>query len=107
MQYKDNNPFSGSIICYYRKNKSKILLEKNKNEIEEELTRMENYYDSEKFGEDKSICSICFEKKIELISLTCNHIFCDLCIDKYDKCPICRKLLIKRYINSGNIKNWK
>ena len=46
-------------------------------------------------NDQKSICPICYNlvKKIYQMK-TCNHIFCNFCINKWskisNKCPICR-----------------
>ena len=48
---------------------------------------------------EKTECIICFEEKIKLCrELSCNHIFCSECIDKWflksNSCPVCKKPII-------------
>ena len=47
----------------------------------------------EGYGEDGSICPVCFTNKKSVICLPCKHFFCKYCLDKVlDKaiCPVCR-----------------
>ena len=103
IEYRNTNPGAGSIISFYRKNKSKILLEKRKNDYEYELNNMIIKKDSEGYGEDGTICPICFEYKRNKIALPCKHLFCEFCIEKLDKCPLCRKAIIMKYSIDKNI----
>jgi len=54
-------------------------------------------------------CPICLEENIKNgIKLTCNHMFCQSCIDtmiegKDNKCPLCRRETIKEILKSHNI----
>ena len=99
MDYKNDTPGSGSVISIYRKNKSKILLKKNEKEFKEELDNL-IINDSEGYGDDGSICPICFENKRNKVALPCKHLFCDFCLSKLDKCPICRSnILIRQLID--------
>ena len=100
---KNNQPNMGSIINIYRKNKSKILLEKNEKEYKDEFNNMILYNDSEGYGEDGSICPICYTNKRNEIALPCKHLFCDFCLSQFDKCPICRSsILMKHLIGKNN-----
>ena len=36
-----------------------------------------------------TVCSICEENKKDRV-LDCGHVFCDMCLNKMEKCPICR-----------------
>lgn len=36
-----------------------------------------------------TVCSICEENKKDRV-LDCGHVFCDICLNKMEKCPICR-----------------
>jgi len=50
---------------------------------------------------DKSVCSICFDKKIDKLCYPCGHLcMCSSCVEriKDTKCPICRKE-VTEYIN--------
>ena len=95
--YRNIQPSMGSIINIYRKNKSKILLDKNEKEYKEEFNNMMLYNDSEGYGEDGSICPICYENKRNVIALPCKHLFCDFCLNQFDKCPICRSSILLRH----------
>ena len=94
--YKNKNPGSGSIISFYRKYKAKIILEKNKPELDNLLSKYKDKNDSEGYGEKGDICPICMDKKRNTMSFPCKHIFCDECIYKVEKCPICRKIIMIR-----------
>ena len=54
-------------------------------------------------------CPICLEENIKNgIKLTCNHMFCQSCIDtmiqgKDNKCPLCRRETIKEVLKSIGI----
>ena len=99
IEYKNDSPGSGSIISIYRKNKSKLLLKKYENEFKEELNNI-IISDSEGYGEDGSLCPICFENKRNKVALPCKHLFCEFCISKLTKCPICRgNILVKHLID--------
>ena len=96
-EYKNKNPGSGSIISFYRKYKAKIILEKNKPELDNLLNKYKDKNDSEGYGEKGDICPICMDKKRNTMSFPCKHIFCNECIYKVEKCPICRKIIMVRY----------
>ena len=96
-EYKNKNPGSGSIISFYRKYKAKIILEKNKDKCEYLFSHSLNKLDSEGYGEKGDICPICMDKKRNTMSFPCKHIFCNECIYKVEKCPICRKIIMVRY----------
>ena len=97
IEWRNNTPGAGSIISIYRKNKSKILMEKYKNEYNNELNNIIIRNDSEGYGEDGTICPICYEYKRNRIALPCKHLFCEFCIEKLDNCPICRKTILIKY----------
>ena len=96
-EYKNKNPGSGSIISFYRKFKSKKILEKNKKEFSDLFKLNGKIFDSEGYGEKGDICPICFDKKRNMVCYPCKHPFCNECIYKVEKCPICRKLIMLRY----------
>ena len=98
MEFKNDQPSFGSIISIYRKNKSKILLEKNEKEFKEELNNMVKNIDSEGYGDDGSICPICYTNKRNEIALPCKHLFCDFCLNQVDKCPICRSFILMKHL---------
>ena len=53
--------------------------------------------DSEGYGEDNSLCPICFDQKRNILCLPCKHLFCINCLKKIAnkrKCPICRGSII-------------
>ena len=95
--YKNKNPGTGSIISFYRKFKAKKLLAETKSQSEYIFSHSLNKKDSEGYGENGDICPICFDKKRDNISLPCKHLFCEDCINKMEKCPICRCSIIIRY----------
>ena len=98
-EYKNQFPGSGSIISIYRKYKSILLKKKYEAKANEEFKKIIKGNDSEGYGEDGSICPICFEYKRNTISLPCKHLFCEYCITKLEKCPICRRsILMKHFI---------
>ena len=92
-----STPGYGTIICYYRKYKSKINLKKKGNLYILKLKEIMQKNDSEGYGEDNSICPICIENKRNIMVLPCKHLFCSVCINKImelSKCPICRQLIL-------------
>ena len=71
---------------------------KNKYEKEyKEEYRKNLLNDSEGYGDDGTICPICFEFKRNMIALPCKHLFCEYCINKLRKCPICRRNILMKY----------
>ena len=89
-------PGNGSIISFYRKNKAKILKNKYEKIYKEEF---KNFIitDSEGYGENGTICPICYEYKRNEIALPCKHIFCEYCLTQLKKCPICRRNILMKY----------
>ena len=96
-EYNNNNPGSGSIISFYRKYKAKKIFEEIKNKCEYIFSHSLKKKDSEGYGENGDICPICFDKKRNVMSLPCKHLFCDDCIKKMEKCPICRSSILVRH----------
>ena len=94
-EFNEINPGTGSIICFYRKYKSKILFNKIKDKYKEILKNIENK-DSEGYGKDGDLCPICFVNERNWVSLPCKHLFCETCIKKVEKCPICRKIILTK-----------
>ena len=95
-EYRNDSPGSGSIISTYRKYKSINLKNKSENEYKEEMKKIQ-IKDSEGYGEDGTICPICFENKRNKIALPCKHLFCEICLDLLKKCPICRTPILLKY----------
>ena len=86
-------PGTGSSICHYRRYKSKIKLIKNSQKYIEMFKEIEKKEDSEGYGEDNSLCPICFENKRNIMILPCKHLICNFCIKKIMEkgdCPLCR-----------------
>ena len=95
VECNNESPMFGSIICYYRKEKAINLLKKERyNQIMKGIVGIK---DSEGYGEDNSLCPICFVQKRNILCLPCKHLYCKNCIDKImekRKCPICRGAII-------------
>jgi len=52
-----------------------------------------------------NICTVCATNKIDICINPCGHTFCKLCIDKMNKCCMCRGNIISKikiYINDDN-----
>ena len=96
-EYKNTSPGCGSIISIYRKYKSIILKKEYESQAKEEFKKIIKGNDSEGYGDDGSICPICFEYKRDTISLPCKHLFCEYCITRLERCPICRKSILMKY----------
>ena len=98
VECNNENPILGSIICYYRRKKAIDLLNGDKyNKIMEGIQGIK---DSEGYGDDSSLCPICFDQKRNILCLPCKHLFCNNCIEKImtkRKCPICRGSIIITY----------
>ena len=104
--YINKSPGNGTIICYYRKYKSNVELEKKKKLYLNNFKEMFKS-DSEGYGDDGSICPICMENKRNIMLLPCKHLFCKTCTDqilKKGNCPICRGLIIFNF-DFEKIKN--
>ena len=99
VEWDIDNLIQGSILCYYRRKKARKLLENDK-KYENVLKGIKGIKDSEGYGEDNSLCPICFDKKRNILCLPCKHLFCDNCINQImekRKCPICRGGIIIIY----------
>ena len=109
-EVKGNIPGRGTILTYYRKYKSSIIINKNWEKFMFEITINK---DSEGYGDDNSICPICIDNKRNIILLPCKHLLCELCTKKImetDICPICRRIILYNFnyenkINENNTKN--
>ena len=94
---KVKTPGTGTIISYYRRNKSINILEKKGKIYETLFKKIGNQGDSEGYGDDNSLCPICFENKRNIMFLLCKHKFCRMCTQKIMEkpvCPICRGLIL-------------
>ena len=92
----NRNTIFGSVISYYRRLKAFSLLNDN-DKYDKVLDGVVGIKDSEGYGEDNSLCPICFVQKRNVLCLPCKHLFCNNCIDKImvkKKCPICRGAII-------------
>ena len=50
-------------------------------------------------------CPICFESS-NMVSLRCNHCFCQECLDRWSaSCPLCRKNILRNPISQSNFSN--
>ena len=98
-------PGTGTIISYYRKKKSKNILE-TKEKYYHSILDSISANDSEGYGDDNSICPICMENKRKIIILPCKHLFCNNCTQLIMKekeiCPICRGLILYYFDFSKN-----
>ena len=85
---------SGSIIAHYRRVKSaNKLLNKDINHAIDIINNISIENDNEGYGNDGSICCICYENKRDTIIVPCLHIICETCLKKLpdrEVCPICR-----------------
>ena len=78
---------------YLQSKAKKKLEEKNKEEYYNKVKMAKGAINVEGYGEDGSICPVCFTNKKSVICLPCKHFFCKYCLDKVlDKaiCPVCR-----------------
>ena len=99
IEWDIDNLIQGSILCYYKRYKASKLLNKDK-KYDQVLKGIKNIKDSEGYGEDNSLCPICFERKRNILCLPCKHLYCDKCISQImdkRKCPICRGGIIMVY----------
>ena len=93
---KIKQPGTGTVISYYRRYKSSKLIS-NDEAIIKKLKESTKNSDSEGYGEDGSICPICFINKRNIILYPCSHRFCKDCASKImenSKCPICRSFIL-------------
>ena len=99
IEWDIDNLIQGSILCYYKRHKAKKLLD-NDTKYKQVLQGIKSIKDSEGYGEDNSLCPICFERKRNILCLPCKHLYCDNCINPImdkRKCPICRGGIIMVY----------
>ena len=87
-----------SFGIYYKRYKAKKKIkEKNKDEYYEKLENIKGYMNNEGYGEDGTICPICYENKKSSICLPCRHLFCPTCLEQLvdkTKCPVCRTIIV-------------
>ena len=107
-EYQTKTPGTGTIISYYRKYKAILILNENEDNIyKKQLHSIYKYNDSEGYGDDCSLCPICFEKERDMMFLPCKHLFCNDCskvIMEKCICPICRGLIIYCFDYTKNQK---
>lgn len=65
---------------------------KTKNSIIQELNYKLNLTIKEN---NKTICSICYDNKINICCIPCGHTYCDNCIINNMNCYICRNPIIR------------
>ena len=78
---------------YLQSKAKKKLEEKNKEEYYNQIKIAKGAINVEGYGEDGTICPVCFTNKKSVICLPCKHFFCNGCLEKVlDKaiCPVCR-----------------
>jgi len=94
-------PGTGTSISYYRRYKSILNVEKNKEKYASKLKEIKG------FGED-AICCICYKNENDTIFLPCKHLFCKHCSELIEKnkpeCPLCRDFILASFY-MGDIKN--
>ena len=94
-------PGTGTSISYYRRYKSILNVEKNKEKYASKLKEIKG------FGED-AICCICYKNENDTIFLPCKHLFCKHCSELIEKnkpeCPLCRDFILATFY-MGDIKN--
>ena len=96
IECNNETPIFGSSICYYRRKKAMDLIN-NEDKYNTVLEGIHGIKDSEGYGEDNSLCPICFDQKRNILCLPCKHLFCINCLKKIAnkrKCPICRGSII-------------
>ena len=96
IECNNETPIFGSSICYYRRKKAVDLIN-NEDKYNTVLEGIHGIKDSEGYGEDNSLCPICFDQKRNILCLPCKHLFCIYCLKKIAnkrKCPICRGSII-------------
>ncbi len=50
-------------------------------------------------------CPIFFESS-NMVSLRCNHIFCQICLDRWpSSCPLCRENILRNPISQSDFSN--
>ena len=92
----NRNTIFGSVISYYRRYKAIDFLN-NTDRYNQILEGIMGIKDSEGYGEDNSLCPICYTQVRNVACLPCKHLFCNNCIEKImtkRKCPICRGAII-------------
>eukprot|EP00392_Amoebophrya_sp_AT5.2_P010688 g10753.t1 len=53
--------------------------------------------------EERHICKICFEREVNAVILDCSHfVSCSRCVTQLSQCPICRKDIVKGYMQTFN-----
>ena len=79
---------------YLKYKAKKKIEEKNKEENFKKIKNAKGVINVEGYGDDGTICPICFQNEKSVICLPCKHFFCGACLDKVVSeetyCPICR-----------------
>ena len=78
---------------YLQSKARKLLEERNKEENFNKIKMAKGAINIEGYGEDGTLCPICFTNKKSVICLPCKHFFCKECLDKIIEdqiCSICR-----------------
>lgn len=87
-------PGTGTSISYYRRYKSIINIEKNKEKYIDMLKQIKGYGDDD-------LCCICYKNGNNTIFLPCKHLFCKDCSEKIKnmkhECPLCRGVVLTSF----------
>lgn len=71
--------------------------------LNEKFAKIENLDFENENEEEKNICAICFEQKIEVALLNCGHTLCSSCSKNVRICPFCRshiQKILKLHLNN-------
>ena len=74
---------------YIQSKARRKLEERNKEENFSKIKAAKGAINIEGYGEDGTLCPICFTNKKSVICLPCKHFFCKDCLDKIIDDPIC------------------
>jgi len=75
---------SRKLLIKYNKENNEI--NNLKKEIRELNIRLKN---------NKNLCSICYENKINICCIPCGHTYCDICISNTKNCYNCRSSITR------------
>ena len=67
---------------------------RSKQELEEML---ENLYTNLLIQAQRAECKVCFDEEVQVLFLPCKHLVtCEKCANHLNKCPTCRKNILKK-----------
>lgn len=79
-------------LAHFLESKTECIMNQKEKDIEKNNFLIEELKDEIQHLSDQTLCSICCEKKIQVVFLPCCHFFCcHSCASVFRNCPMCKQ----------------